>query len=81
MNSKNSYGGYVGFKKYIVVNQTVLMEDSEGVDPSNFSIIWQAHCTPNKLSVEERSECVTDAYNQLALIIRLTLCDLIISIL
>ena len=60
VNSKNSYGGYVGFKKYIVVNQTVLMEDSEGIDPSNFSIIWQAHCTPNKLSVEERSECVTD---------------------
>lgn len=64
VNSKNSYGGYGGFKKYIVVNQTVLMEDSDGIDPSNFSIIWQAHCTPNKLSVEERSECVKDAYNQ-----------------
>lgn len=64
VNSKNSYGGYGGFKKYIVVDQTILMEDSEGVDPSIFSIIWQAHCTPNKLSVKERSECVKDAYNQ-----------------
>ncbi|HCU41005.1 MAG TPA: hypothetical protein DF293_11835 [Acinetobacter nosocomialis] len=29
-----------------------------------FAIIWEAHCTPNKLSLKERNECVKDAYNQ-----------------
>lgn len=64
VNSKNSYGGYVGFKRYVSIDGAVLLEDSEGVDPETFAIIWEAHCTPNKLSVKERSKCVTDAYNQ-----------------
>lgn len=64
VNSKNSYGGYVGFKRYISIDGEVLLEDSENVDPETFAIIWEAHCTPNKLSVNDRSKCVTDAYNQ-----------------
>lgn len=64
VNSKNSYGGYVGFKRYVSIDGTVLLEDSEGVEPETFAIIWEAHCTPNKLSVKERSKCVKDAYNQ-----------------
>ncbi|BFM75542.1 TPA: hypothetical protein ACSIRU_003761 [Acinetobacter baumannii] len=64
VNSKNSYGGYVGFKRYVSIDGGVLMEDSEGVEPETFAIIWEAHCTPNKLSLKERNECVKDAYNQ-----------------
>lgn len=64
VNSKNSYGGYVGFKKYVTIEGAVLLEDSEGIDPETFAIIWEAHCTPNKLSVKDRSNCVKDAYNQ-----------------
>ncbi|MDD9321958.1 hypothetical protein M0O54_17895 [Acinetobacter lactucae] len=47
VNSKNSYGGYVGFKRYVSIDGGVLMEDSEGVEPETFAIIWEAHCTPN----------------------------------
>ncbi|WP_286434742.1 hypothetical protein ACDW34_09275 [Acinetobacter piscicola] len=64
VNSKNSYGGYVGFKRFISIDGSVLLENSEDVDSSTFALIWKAHCTPNKLSVEDRSKCVKDAYNQ-----------------
>lgn len=64
VNSKNSYGGYVGFKKFVSVKGATVLEGAEGVDPLTFTLIWEAHCTPNKLSIEERSECVKDAYNQ-----------------
>lgn len=61
VNSKNSYGGYVGFKRYVSIDGGVLMEDSEGVEPETFAIIWEAYCTPNKLSLKERNECVKDS--------------------
>ena len=64
VNSKNSYGGYVGFKRYVAMDSAVLLENSDDVDPETFAIAWEAHCTPNKLSVKDRSECVKDAYNQ-----------------
>lgn len=64
VNSKNSYGGYVGFKRYVSIDGEVLLEGSEDADPQTFAIIWGAHCTSNKLSVKDRSKCVKDAYNQ-----------------
>lgn len=64
VNSKNSYGGYVGFKRYVSMDGAVLLENSDDVDPETFAIVWGAHCTANKLSVKDRSECVKDAYNQ-----------------
>lgn len=64
VNSKNSYGGYVGFKRYVSIDGAVLLENSEDVEPETFAIIWEAHCTSNSLSIKDRSKCVTDAYNQ-----------------
>lgn len=63
VNSKNSYGGYVGFKRYVSLDGSVIME-SDDLDPLIFELGWTAYCVPNKSSLDEKKSCLSDAYNQ-----------------
>lgn len=46
VNAKNSYGGYVGFKRFIAIGSAVLMEPADG-SPA-FESFWRESCWPEK---------------------------------
>ncbi|MCU4623464.1 hypothetical protein KTJ54_15365 [Acinetobacter radioresistens] len=57
VNAKNSFGGYVGFKRFYVSNGVTSFYDEE--DPLRFELGWMAHCErESQLSQTEKDECV-----------------------
>lgn len=59
VNAKNTYGGYTGFKRFIVVSDSALIESDQEEEILPFSLNWQAHCSPNKSTNEERAKCIS----------------------
>lgn len=43
VNSKNSFGGYTGFKRFIATPAIVVI-DGEGMEPAEFQKIWDQTC-------------------------------------
>lgn len=60
VNAKNGYGGYTGYKRFISVDGTTIIESGED-DPLEFALGWEAYCSTNKSSNPERVDCITDA--------------------
>ena len=59
VNSKNSYGGYVGFNKFYISNGYPVFYDADAEDSSEFARGWIAHCESNsKLKTMEINACV-----------------------
>ena len=44
VNSKNGFGGYTGFTRYIVVNENLIALEGENMKSSEFSKIWNKVC-------------------------------------
>ena len=65
VNAKNSYGGYIGFKKFYISNDMPIFYDEDADDTLSFSRGWFAHCeSESKLSNKERTSC--SAYSDFA---------------
>ena len=60
VNVKNSYGGYTGFKRFISVDGSTVIESNDD-DPLEFALGWEAYCSKNKSSNDERAACISDA--------------------
>ena len=43
VNSKNSFGGYTGFKRFIAT-PTIVMIEGEVIDPAEFQKAWEQAC-------------------------------------
>ncbi|MDC5446163.1 hypothetical protein ACT4Y9_18345 [Acinetobacter baumannii] len=61
VNAKNSYGGYTGFKRFIVVNNSAVIESNSEDDTLPFALNWMAFCSKNKSSNDEKTQCVSNA--------------------
>lgn len=59
VNAKNTYGGYTGFKRFVVVADSVLIESDQEDEILPFSLNWQAHCFHNKSTNEEKAKCIS----------------------
>lgn len=45
VNSKNSFGGYVGFKRFIAATKDMVVFEKDGrLTPSEFEQAWARHC-------------------------------------
>jgi hypothetical protein len=44
VNSKNSFGGYTGFKRFIA-SPTIVAIDGENIESSEFQTVWEKFCT------------------------------------
>ncbi|WP_141687427.1 hypothetical protein [Pseudomonas putida] len=45
VNSKNSFGGYVGFKKFIAASREMVVFENDGrMNPGDFETAWSTHC-------------------------------------
>ncbi|QKU23068.1 hypothetical protein FOB19_12555 [Acinetobacter lwoffii] len=44
VNSKNSFGGYTGFKRFIASSAIVAI-DGENMESSEFQTVWEKFCT------------------------------------
>lgn len=45
-NAKNTYGGYVGFRKFMVISDVTMLR-KEGVTAKYFDDMWDATCGPD----------------------------------
>lgn len=45
VNSKNSLGGYVGFKRFIAATKEMVVFENDGrMTPGDFETAWSMHC-------------------------------------
>jgi hypothetical protein len=44
VNSKNGFGGYTGFNRYIVASTTMIAIENMNTDPSEFEPSWDLFC-------------------------------------
>lgn len=45
VNSKNSFGGYVGFRRFIAATKEMVVFENDGrMNPGDFEKVWSAHC-------------------------------------
>lgn len=57
VNAKNSYGGYIGFERFYISNNSVFFLDKD--KPLAFELGWIAHCEEqSNLSDQELDNCV-----------------------
>lgn len=61
VNAKNSYGGYTGFKRFIVINNSAVFESNSEDDSLPFALNWMAFCSKNKSNNDEKTQCVSNA--------------------
>lgn len=60
VNAKNSYGGYIGFRKFYVSNETPIFYGENENDTQGFSRGWIAHCeSDSKLDNTKKDMCVS----------------------
>lgn len=60
VNSKNSYGGYTGFKRFYVSNSMVQFDNEDDENPLKFELEWMAHCEiDSKLSSSQKDACAS----------------------
>lgn len=53
LNGKNSYGGYVGFKRFITTEKAeIRVIEGQGIDASSFERTWLFYCKENLIVVE-----------------------------
>ncbi|MFF7859685.1 hypothetical protein [Pseudomonas monteilii] len=45
VNSKNSFGGYVGFRRFIAATKEMVVFENDGrMSPRDFEAAWSTHC-------------------------------------
>jgi len=45
VNSKNSFGGYVGFRRFIAATKEMVVFENDGrMSPRDFEAAWLTHC-------------------------------------
>lgn len=45
VNSKNSFGGYVGFRRFIAASKEMVVFENDGrMNPGDFDTAWATHC-------------------------------------
>lgn len=44
VNSKNSFGGYGGFRRYVVASKEVVAIEGDNMDQSEFAKVWSTVC-------------------------------------
>lgn len=45
VNSKNGFGGYTGFKRYMIASEDIIsIEGEAGISDSDFNSLWQQFC-------------------------------------
>lgn len=45
VNSKNSFGGYVGFKRFIAASRELVVFENDGrMNSADFEAAWSMHC-------------------------------------
>lgn len=44
VNSKNSFGGYSGFKRYVATSKSLVVIEGEGMADDEFEKVWQQFC-------------------------------------
>jgi hypothetical protein len=60
VNAKNSYGGYVGFKRFVAIGSAALVEPAE--DLQAFETFWRESCWPKgKLDAYRKKQQEIDA--------------------
>ncbi|KQQ77226.1 hypothetical protein [Acinetobacter sp. Leaf130] len=60
VNAKNSYGGYIGFRRFYISNEMPIFYDEDSDDPQSFARGWIAHCESNsKLDNTKKDACVS----------------------
>lgn len=45
VNSTNSFGGYVGFRRFIAATKEMVVFENDGrMSPRDFETVWSTHC-------------------------------------
>ena len=44
VNAKNSFGGFIGYRRYIAANEALVLIEGDTVPPDQFSELWRQSC-------------------------------------